>query len=209
MSTIKQIINGFKRDTIYLAIALILLGLVLVIFPENSALIICYSIGVLLLVGGVFKIVSYFRAKDAEIFGSLGLVGGSLLCVLGFVIILNPSFLESMIVRIFAIILIADGALKTQYAIDLFRVKGDRWWIVLATGIVIIILGVLAIFNPFGTATALLITIGIILIIDGITDIIMLFYVSKTLRLFNEALAAQNALNVEAVPVYDDSDENE
>ena len=208
MSAIKQIINGFKKDTIYLAVALILLGLVLVVFPEKSTLIICYSVGILLLVGGVFKIVSYFRAKGTEIFGSLGLVGGSLLCVAGLIIVLKPQMLASFLTTILAIILIADGVVKVQYAIDLYRVEGDRWWMVLTAGIVMTILGIIALFNPFDTAAAIMIIIGILLIIDGITDLIMLVYVAKTLKIFNDALLSEDALNVEAVPVDNGEEPN-
>lgn len=201
MGAIKQIINGFKKDTIYLSIALILLGLVLVIFPEKSTLIICYSVGILLLVGGVFKIVGYFRAKGTEIFGSLGLVGGSLLCVGGLIVILKPEILTSFLTTILAVILIADGVIKVQYAIDLYRVDGDRWWIVLTAGIVMTILGIIALFNPFGTVAAIMIIIGILLIINGILDLVMLVYVAKTLKVFNDALLSEDALNVDAVPV--------
>lgn len=208
MSAIKQIINGFKKDTIYLSIALILLGLILVIFPEKSTLIICYSVGILLLVGGVFKIVGYFRAKGTEIFGSLGLVGGSLLCVGGLIIVLRPDMLTSFITTMLAVILIADGVIKIQYAIDLSRVGGERWWLVLTAGIIMTLLGILALLNPFGTVAAIMIIIGILLIVDGILDLIMLVYVAKTLKVFNDALLAQDALNTSAVPVDNGEEPN-
>lgn len=208
MSAIKQIINGFKKDTIYLSIALILLGLILVIFPEKSTMIICYSVGILMLVGGVCKIVGYFRAKGTEIFGSLGLVGGSLLCVGGLIIVLRPDMLTSFITTMLAVILIADGVIKIQYAIDLSRVGGERWWLVLTAGIIMTLLGILALLNPFGTVAAIMIIIGILLIVDGILDLIMLVYVAKTLKVFNDALLAQDALNTSAVPVDNGEEPN-
>ena len=198
---IGRLLKEFKKDSIFTAIAIIVLGIILTFFPEKATNIICYVIGALLLAGGVIKLVEYFRAKAVEAFGSFGLVGGTLLAVIGLVFIVNPGVLAKIVTTVIAVILIADGVLKIQYAINLSRVDAGRWWVVLTVGIVMTLIGILAIFNPFETVAAFMMVVGIVLIISGVFDLITIFYVSKSVKAFDEAISAREALNVEAEPI--------
>ena len=46
MKEIKQAINRFQREIIFLALSLILIGVLFIAFPESSARIICYATGI-------------------------------------------------------------------------------------------------------------------------------------------------------------------
>ena len=199
--TLERIFSEFKKDTILLAIGVIILGLILIFFPLMATDIICYAIGGLLIVGGICKIVEYFREPPAYAFGSFGLMLGTLLSVVGLVFIINPGVLAKIVTTIIAVILIADGVLKIQHAVNLSRIKAARWWIVLTVGIVISVIGIIAMFNPFGTVALFMRIIGIVLVINGVFDLFTLFYVTKSVRTFTDALSEHEALNVEAVPV--------
>lgn len=201
MNRFEQMINSLKKDTVFVAIGIIIIGLILAIFPSLASAIICYAVGVFLLTGGIFKIVEYFRTKTVEIFGSFGLVTGTILCVTGIVFIVNPTILAKIIVTLIAVVLIADGVLKIQYAINLSRVNANHWWIVLATGIAISLAGVIAMFSPKEVGDLFMRIGGIVLIIDGIMDLCTVFYASKAIRSFNDMLKENQALNVDAIPV--------
>ena len=57
--------------------------------------------------------------------------------------------------------MLADGVLKIQYAVDLLRIKGQGWWIILLTAIIMAAAGIVVLFNPFASAVALMTFAGI------------------------------------------------
>ena len=121
----KKKIYGIKREIIFMAIALIIMGAVFVIFPAASAVTICYIIAAALCVWGITRLAGYFRTSRFNIFGSYGLVQGAVLLAGGIFIFIKPEFLAGFIVTIIGIIMLADGVLKIQYAVDLLRIKGQ------------------------------------------------------------------------------------
>ncbi len=181
MDNIKKAAKNFKREVLLLAAAMIVSGLLFIIFPESSVSIICYIIGVALVLWGVMRLVGYFN-ETAEIFGSFGLMQGLALMIGGIVIIARPQIISGMITTVFGIALIVDALLKLQYAFDLFKIKAKHWYIVLALAAVMAILGLLVIFNPFKAASVLAVFAGISLVCDGISDIASVLYISSVIK---------------------------
>lgn len=64
-----------------------------------------------------------------------------------------------------------SGLIKLQHAVDLFRAKIQGSILLFLMAVISIILGVLAIVNPFEAAATLIMIIGAGLLISGITDI--------------------------------------
>ncbi len=187
----KKKIYGIKREIIFMAIALIVMGIVFVIFPAASTVTICYIIAAALCIWGVTRLVKYFRTSRVNIFGSYGLVQGAILIAGGIFIFIKPEFLAGFIVTIIGIIMLADGVLKVQYAVDLLRIKGQGWWVILFTAIIMVVAGIVVIFNPFASAVALMTFAGIFLIADGIADIVSLLYISRKISRLKKAMEAE------------------
>lgn len=74
--------------------------------------------------------------------------------------------------------MIVDGVLKVQYGVDLAKIGAKMWWTILILAAVIIGLGLVVVFNPFSTAMVFTIFAGIVLIFNGISDIVTTIYVS-------------------------------
>lgn len=73
-----------------------------------------------------------------------------------------------------AIIIIVDGILKLQYAVDFYHLQSDKWWIELIGAVIMVVIGIVALFNPFSTSSALIVFIGIALMVEGLWDFISL-----------------------------------
>ena len=151
-----------------------------------SAVTICYIIAAALCVWGITRLAGYFRTSRFNIFGSYGLVQGAVLIAGG--IFIKPEFLAGFIITIIGIIMLADGVLKIQYAVDLLRIKGQGWRIILLTTIIMAAAGIIVLFNPFASAVALMTFAGIFLIADGIADIISLLYISRKISRLKKAM---------------------
>lgn len=188
MKEIKQAINRFQREIIFLALSLILIGVLFIAFPESSARIICYAMGIVACIWGLIRLVAHFKVDSMEVFGSYGLVQGATLLIIGIAIIAKPDVLAKFVTMAFGIIMLIDGVLKIQYAIDLGRIKAGGWIWVMVTAVLMIVLGVIAIVNPFETNAVLMVFLGCILIADGISDLVVIGYIVRTVKTIKRAV---------------------
>lgn len=179
-------VGTLQKDFIYTALALIAVGVMFVVLPKSSAALICYITAGLMCIWGIIKLMMYLRSNVGQAFGSFGLVTSVSLIIGGIAIFINPEFFAGVIATIFGCAMIVDGVLKVQYGIDLSRIGGKYWWVVLIVAAVFIAAGLIVVFNPFFGAVAVMTFLGVMLIIDGISDLITAFYVSRVLKKFTK-----------------------
>ena len=163
--------NMYKRMIWYsigTALITIITGIVLLLVPELSGKVLGIIVGIIFLIEGINSIYKYFHREGAKLY-NLNLVFGVTYAVLGVVIILVPSSVVEFITVCLGIYMIVNGASKVNYALWLKRGNEDSWLITLATGILVAIVGVLVIFNPFASLTPTKLA-GAFLIITGILD---------------------------------------
>ena len=163
--------NMYKRMIWYsigTALITIVTGIVLLLVPELSGKVLGIIVGIIFLIEGINSIYKYFHREGAKLY-NLNLVFGVIYAVLGVVIILVPSSVVEFITICLGIYMIVNGASKVNYALWLKRGNEDSWLITLATGILVAIVGVLVIFNPFASLTLTKLA-GAFLIITGILD---------------------------------------
>ena len=170
-------IKGIRNEMIGLSIVLIL-------FPNTSGNIICRGVGAVLCIWGVVRLVAYFR--NNEILGSFGLVQGVALAGFGLYILIRPGIIEVFLTTVFAIIIIVDGILKLQYALDFRKLDAGGWWIEAVCAAVMIILGIVVLFNPFATVAAVMLFIGVVFVFEGAWDLVSILYISKIAKEFNK-----------------------
>ena len=87
-----------------------------------------------------------------------------------------------------AIIIIVDGILKLQYAVDFYHLESDKWWIELIGAVVMVVIGIIALLNPFSTSSALIVFIGIALMIEGLWDFISLMRIVSVTKKAGKAI---------------------
>ena len=163
--------NMYKRMIWYsigTALITIITGIVLLLVPELSGKVLGIIVGIIFLIEGINSIYKYFHREGAKLY-NLNLVFGVIYAVLGVVIILVPSSVVEFITVCLGIYMIVNGASKVNYALWLKRGNEDSWLITLATGILVAIVGILVIFNPFASLTLTKLA-GAFLIITGILD---------------------------------------
>jgi len=201
MEKLKSLVRSIKLRMVAAALLLIALGVLFVLRPGSSGMIICYIVGGVLCLSGVVRFILYFTRDTVQTFGSFDLVSGAALLLFGGYILLRPEVLYGILTAVFGIILIVDGVLKLQYAIDLHRMKGSGWWAVLAVALLMAVLGIVALFNPFATMVTLMTFLGVVLIADGIVDILSISYLHVVAKQFgkavNDAYTAATAIDTE------------
>lgn len=162
----------FKLNFIILSAGYILLGLLRLFMPDPQSLLLCYLLGVLLLVAGIVRVLLYF-AKDHEVrvFRN-DLAIGVLLLVGGLYIIVQPASITAWLPVILGFCVVYDSILKLQYSFELKRTF-KLWWSMLLAAIITALLGLLLILVQF-EQPVMVYFFGSVLILDGVANLISL-----------------------------------
>ena len=179
-------IKGIKIELIIISVVLFALGLFLVIFPEISQLVICRVVGIALCVWGVLRLITYFRMAKEEVFGSF--VQGISLLAFGIFFVMKPEVIAMFFGTVLAIVIIIDGILKLQYGIEFYRMEAKKWWIEAIAAALMVVMGIIALLNPFGSSVALMIFIGVVLMIEGASDLISIIRISGIIKRLKDSL---------------------
>lgn len=173
--------KSFRIWAIVLSCCVLALGLVMIIWPEISALAVCYIMGVLCVVVGVGLLIRYFNIGLAGIFFRFDLIMGICSILLGILLFVQPAGALVFLPIALGVYIITSSIFCIQLSTE-FRRMGGSWALSLVYGIAGIILGVLLILNPFAGASALMIYAGVSLAIISIQSIYLIICISRAIK---------------------------
>ncbi len=166
----KDFFKNIQRNTILTFAGFVLLGVLLIIFPDIIANVAGYIIGAVLIGFGVTKIISYFR-PDGVRTGVFGMVIGIISSLVGIYIISRPDVVANFFVSVFGVIILINGAVKTRNAMNLKRAGISNWWSALVPGVISLILGIIFVISPDIAHDIMMRLLGGVLIFEGISDL--------------------------------------
>ena len=179
----KGFLNNRRVSCTLSALCFIARGVFLVFWPELSRIWICRLLGAALLVSGGVYVVSHFaRAKGAAAVFQYDLILGAVLAVVGVWLLTTPDLIVAFLQYILGLILIVHGVIDLQGALNLRAGHARHWWPAFLIALITLALGALILWNPFASINALLMLVGIALIYDGISDLLILFQLTRTFR---------------------------
>ena len=172
--------NGWTN--ILLCAVFAIIGIFMIINPTSATKVISYILGGILIVVGAIKIINYFVAKGNADFYNNDLLYGIIAIIVGLITIFYSSLIESVFRIVIGIWIIYSGLLRLSLSLKLHSAKINIWSTSLILSIIMIIGGLYMIFNS-GT---LILTIGIIMLIYSIMDLIesaiFVKYVDKVMK---------------------------
>lgn len=160
------------RVSVVSSVIFLIFGLFLVFQTENVIKTISIIMGGILLIIGIVPIVNYFKNRIHNFFSSAGLLYGVFSTVAGLMILFNTKILATIIPILSGVWMIVNSVNKIQIAMELRDNKVKSWLITFIFAIIILIAGVFLIINPFASAVLLGKTVGIVIIIYTVLDII-------------------------------------
>ena len=155
--------------SIIFSIIFIAIGIFLLLKPETAINIICYVLGVLLILWGVVSMIQFFSDKTSESYLSISFIFGAFMFIFGLIILIKPEIIASIIPLLLGIWMLINGVTKLSYSLTINKLSNATVSII--GSILIIILGVLLIFNPFAGAKSLVQIIGISFIVYSVIDL--------------------------------------
>ena len=156
------------------AIAVLLFGLALLIWPGITTGLILNICGGALMVGGVYNIVRYFIKKDTYYAYNWSLALGLMLLGGGLCLVIFKGVLLSIVPLLFGVALLIGGVAKVQAAFNMRRAGFHSWYLTLIAAAISCVLGALIILHPFGTGLVLIRVIGASIAIEAVQDLISL-----------------------------------
>ena len=174
----KSLINSFFRSSIISSISLIAFGALLIVQSEATIITISYIIGAILIALGVIAGLRFFKSKDTK--NDLDIIYGVVCIILVIVVIKNPEAIASIIPFIIGFVIIVNSATKLQYSLELKREKNKLWLSTMLLSIIMLVCGIVLIFNPFKGAVLLTRVVGIFIVIYAVLDIISTIVIKNT-----------------------------
>lgn len=185
-----NLLKKLKTNVVISAVLCILLGLVLAIWPGMSMHIVCITVGSVLIIGGLMRLVESFIARDGSMYTQLNMIVGIIFAVVGIWIVVKPEKVLAIIPIIMGIVIALHGLNNLQQAVSLCQGKYDKWWIALILGLVTVGFGALLIFRPFAALDTAVTLLGIFLVYDGVSDLWIVSRISRTARELRQEVEA-------------------
>ena len=194
MEKLKQL----KWNYIIEALIMVVIGIVLIIWPQGSLEMMAKALAILLILAGGVMIASYFIHKERTIAVSGGLAMGIIVAAIGVWIFIYPSPFIDFVPRLFGVFIIASGINNLAQTLSLIRSSYGLWWLSLLFALITIILGGILLFNPKFIENILVALIGGFLVFDGLTNLWTVSRVTKFTRAADQAIKDSNAIDVDA-----------
>ena len=175
-------VNRLEISYLLYALALVVFGAVLLIFPEISLGVVGVVSGIAIACVGLLNLILYFRGMYFGIPSGFTLMTGLAFLLIGTLLIIRPGSGASVVTFVIGLFVAVEGVFRIQNSAEERRVGLKRWWMLLAAGIFDIIFGLLTIIRPFGTAAAVVRLAGIALIVAGVTNAAVSLYVSRHIK---------------------------
>lgn len=167
MNKVKKFFTKLKWKNIIAAILAIVVGVLFIILPKDSADVLCLIAGILLIFAGSFTLVAYIFS--GFFLGAHLLIVGIMLILLGTFCLANPENIMEVLTVLFGLYIVIDGATSIVDSVYCAKAKIKGWGLLLVLAILSIGLGTVVMFSTFDT---IMIFAGCSLIIDGVCDII-------------------------------------
>lgn len=150
-------------------ICAVVIGLLLVVWPETAILYLVISIGALFLIPGLVSIVSYvMNGRKMRMPFPIVSVGSLLF---GLWLMISPAFFVGILMYVLGVVLVFAGISQ------IITLLNTRSWTPVATGyfvipVLVLLAGIVVLLNPFAAATIPFIILGVSCMVYGISDII-------------------------------------
>ena len=153
-------------------LALILFGIMALIWPNLTVAVLAILFGVYALVDGVVAVVGAILNRKTSPNWTLLLIMGLISIIAGIFAISNPGVTSLALLYIIAVWALLIGLVSILTAVRLRReIEGE--WVMIAAGVLSIVFGIALIVAPGAGAVALAWLIGAYAIILGILDMLL------------------------------------
>lgn len=104
-----DLLKRLKTNALLSAALYALLGLVLLVWPELSTSVLCFALGLILLLCGLGDVIEFLRHRDGSLYAALHLGVGVILAAVGLWLISQPTLVTVVIPRVVGVLICVHG----------------------------------------------------------------------------------------------------
>lgn len=194
----RSIMDDMKHNYFITALITIAVGAVLVIWPEFTGKVMCYVLGGAIILMGIVQTIIFLKGERIGLIPKFTAAMGIVLIILGVWVCLKPQIVLSIIPVVIGIMMLVHGIMDIIYSVDIKNAGAKKWWIALIVAIVTLVIGGFLVSQPFFAFELTMLFIGIGLLYDGISDLILVIVSEYCQRQSDKRLRAF-AQNIESV----------
>ena len=146
-------------------------GVLFIVKPELSAMVISRALGAAMIVFGLIKLVGYFSKDLFRLAFQYDLGFGLLLIALGILALAKPAGALDFIFIALGVAILTDGLFKLQIAVDSKRFGISTWWLTLVLAVITGVVGLALVFRPWDSVRLLTTLLGAALLAEGILNL--------------------------------------
>ena len=162
--------SSFRTNRLIFAIGAVIIGIILLVWPDVSLVVIGRCIGAVLAVGGL--VAGFLSFKDREsLTRTLLLLMAAVMLICGIVIVIHPEELVKLIPTIAGALAVISGMINVGETILLSRNKYGKWWISLLAAALKIAAGIFVVRNAFVLVETIARVAGGVMIFCGGSDL--------------------------------------
>ena len=181
----KELFQKLRIAAYLSAVLTIALGGILIAWPIEVTGLICRVLGALLVVMGAVYIFGYI----IEGRGILTVAGGLLFLLLGVWIFITPGSIATLVPIVIGVVLLVHSLRDFSMAAEAKQHGSSRWMMLFLLALLNCVFGVVCICDSFGVISVAVRMLGIALVYDGISNMIIVFHTVRAVRYAAEKIA--------------------
>ena len=153
------------------SLALVILGILFVVWPDTMIHVLAYVVGAFFIVKGGFQVINYFIEKGQNDFFNNGLLSGVVSILIGIAALVIGDDIANIFRVIIGILIIYESLVRINTASKLASANIGTWKYIIIVALVMLVLGIFVTFNSGAVVQlvgALMITTGIVGIVGDI-----------------------------------------
>lgn len=179
-----ELLKGLKKGVVFYSIIAIIVGIVFMMYPQTTSQLICYVIAFIIIVSGIMDFVRYF-SNDFHYAFRYDLLTGFLLCAIGLFMVIRSDIVIMMIPFVIGMFIVVEGFLNAVRSFHLRNWGFVNWRYDLLLSLLLMVFGLILLFDPFDAAMFSVIFIGVCFVYDGILNLLILYRTHQFVREIN------------------------
>lgn len=168
MEYLESLLKKTGWNALITSVVFAVLGIVLIMNPEETVRIVSYILGAMFVIAGLYKVVNYLNNRGKYDFYNYDMSFGIIAILIGIVTICFSNEIGRLFGILIGVWIVYSSILRIDLAFKLKTVESNVWIYSLILAIAMLVAGIYVICN----SGVIVVTIGVVILIYAILDII-------------------------------------
>lgn len=168
MEFLEKILKKTGWTSLFISLLFAIIGIVLMVNPEGTIKLASNALGILFILIGSYKILTYFMTKGKYELYNYDIAYGIMAIIIGIVTIVYSRQIVSMFRIIIGIWILYSSVMRITFSLKLRKIDSYAWIGGLIIALLMLVCGLFIIFNE----GAILVTIGTAILIYSVLDMV-------------------------------------